>query len=168
MAVVRFATDANTTPLPSNGQPSAIDAAPANKGRKPGSGISRTTVNFWLDTWLLVNFLALVWISFLLRFIFPRGTAASGWTLWGYGYDDWANVQFATLAVLMLGILVHVMLHWTWVCGVITSRMHRPDGKPVRWDDGVRTLVGVGLIVVLLNIMGLLMALAALTIRTTP
>lgn len=166
MAVARFATDSNMAPLPSNEKLNVSGPTMPTNGRKPSSGISRTTINFWLDTWLLVNFLALVWISFLLRFIFPRGTTASGWSLWGYGYDDWSNAQFATLAVLMLGILVHVMLHWTWVCGVITSRMHRADGKPVRWDDGVRTLVGVGLIVVLLNVLGLLMALAALTIRT--
>jgi hypothetical protein len=165
MAVVRFATDSGA-PSDSGINGPATRARPANQdGRKPSGGISRTTINFWLDAWLLLNFLALAWISFVLRFVFPRGTAASGWMLWDYSYDEWSNAQFVTLMILMLGILVHVMLHWTWVCGVITSHMHRPDGKPVRWDDGVRTLVGVSLLVVLVNILGLLMALAALMVR---
>ncbi len=143
----------------------AKSAKPAKAGAQKTGGISRTTVNFWLDTWLMLNLLAVVWIAFVLRFIFPRGTAAAGWTLWGYDYDAWAGAQFASIVALMLGVLVHVMLHWTWVCGVITGHLGRRDGKPVRWDDGTRTIVGVSLIVVLVNVLGLLMALAALMIR---
>ena len=68
--------------------------------------------------------------------------------------------------VLSVGILIHVMLHWSWVCGVITNRRKRHDGKPVRWEDGTRTLVGVGLIVVILNVLGILMAIANLTVKS--
>lgn len=164
MAVARFATESKSSRFPSNDQPKDLASTAAANGRKPSGGMSRTRINFWLDAWLLVNFLAMVWITFVLRFLFPRGTLASGWSLWGHGFDDWSNAQFVIMAVFMLSILIHLMLHWTWVCGVITSRMHRPDGKPVRWDDGVRTLVGVGLIVILLNFLGLLMAIAALMI----
>jgi hypothetical protein len=147
-----------------------MPAAPsASKKSQPSSEergtVSWTIINFWLDAALLVVFLLLVWISFVLRFVFPRGTSAAGWTLWGYGYDDWANLQFGTLSVLMVGILVHVMFHWTWVCGVITSRFLSRKAKPPRWDDGTRTLVGVGLIVAIVNVLGALMALSVLMIR---
>ena len=126
---------------------------------------SRTAVNFWLDSALLVVFLLLAWVSVVLRFVFPAGTAAAGWTLWGRGFDDWSAFQFALLSVLAFGILLHVMLHWSWVCGVVANRLSRWKGKSMRLDDGVQTLYGVGLLIVILNVVGLLIAAAALMIR---
>lgn len=142
------------------------ESASAARAPNKAGGISRTVVNFWLDTALAVNFLALVWVSFVLRFVFPRSADAAGWSLWGYGYGRWQNLQFGLLSVLLFGVVVHVMLHWTWVCGVITGHLPKIDGKPRRWDDGTRTLLGVGLIVVLLNVLGALMALAALMVQS--
>lgn len=133
--------------------------------RETSSGISRTIVNFWLDATLAVIFLALVWVTFVLRFAFPRPTAAAGWKLWGYGYDDWMNLQFIVLILQLLATLLHVMLHWTWVCGVITGKLLPRGPRPPRWEDGTRTVVGVSLLVVIVNVLGGLMALAALMIR---
>lgn len=125
---------------------------------------TRTTTNFFLDVLLLVTFLVLVWITFALRLVFPAATTAASWSLWGYGFDDWANLQFIVLLVLMIEILIHVMLHWTWVCGVITNHLEFRAGTPVRWDDGTRTLVGVGILIFIINLMGVLMAIASLTL----
>ena len=70
------------------------------------------------------------------------------------------------LCLLTLEVLLHVMLHWPWVCGVIASRwLQRPDGKKAKMDDGRRTLVGVGFMIFLLNCMGLGIAAAALMIQ---
>jgi hypothetical protein len=151
---------------PMNEFPGSVSSRqPTAQKVSPKRGISRTAINFCLDALLLVTFLTLVWISFVLRFVFPQATVASGWSVWGYGYDDWARMQFGMLMFLSVSILIHVMLHWSWVCGVITSRMKRHDGKPVRWEDGTRTLVGVGLIVAIVNILGILLAIASLTAR---
>jgi hypothetical protein len=58
------------------------------------------------------------------------------------------------------------MLHWSWVCGVIGGRLLRSrDGKKRVMDDGQRTILGVGLMIVLLNVMGLGIALAVLSVR---
>ena len=87
---------------------------------------------------------------------------AGGWTLWGLDYEGWSSVQVSLLGVILLAILVHVMLHWKWVCGVIATRLlHRP-GKV---DDGTETLYGVALLIVLvMTTTGLLVA-AQLMIR---
>jgi uncharacterized membrane protein len=45
--------------------------------------------------------------------------------LWGLGYDQWQTIQFGMVAALALGILIHLMLHWSWVCGVIATRLAR-------------------------------------------
>ena len=125
--------------------------------------MTRTLINLFLDTSLLINFSALIFSSVITRFIFPPGPDARGWRLWGLSYDQWASVQFATIAVLALGVLVHVMLHWSWVCGVVATHLAR-DKKP-RLNEGMQTLYGVGLLIVLFNLLGLAIAIAALTIR---
>jgi hypothetical protein len=47
--------------------------------------MSRTIINFLLDTTLLVAFCALVFSAVIVRFIFPPGPDAKGWPLWGLG-----------------------------------------------------------------------------------
>jgi hypothetical protein len=125
--------------------------------------MSRTSINFLLDALLLTAFAVLVWSGMIVRFIFPPGPDARGWFLWGLAYDQWQTIQFAMVAVLALGILVHLMLHWSWVCGVIATRLAR--GKKAKLDDGTQTLYGVGLLIVIFNLLGLAIAVAALSVQ---
>jgi hypothetical protein len=125
--------------------------------------MSRTFVNFILDASLLTAFAVLIWSSMIVRFVFPPGPDAKGWFLWGLAYDQWQTIQFAMVAVLALGILVHVMLHWSWVCGVLVTRLARD--KKAKIDDGTQTLYGVGLLIVIFNLLGLAIAAAALSIQ---
>jgi hypothetical protein len=83
-------------------------------------------------------------------------------------YGEWATINgsqfsFATVAVFALGILLHAMMHWSWVCGVITTRMARD--KKAKLDEGAQTIYGVGLLIVILNILGLAIAVATLMIQ---
>jgi hypothetical protein len=126
--------------------------------------MSRTTVNFLLDSLLLVAFSILVWSAVIVRFVFPPAYDSRGWTLWDLSLDDWLSVQFAMVAVLALGVLIHVMLHWSWVCGVVASRVSR--NKKGKIDNGTQTLYGVGLLIVILNVLGLAIAAGALMIRS--
>jgi hypothetical protein len=128
--------------------------------------MSRTLLNFILDSLLLTAFAVLVWSAVVVRFVFPPGTSAAGWLLWGMSYDQWVTLQFAMVAILALGVLIHVMLHWTWVCGFIAARLGR--GKKAKLDDGTQTLYGVGLLIVIFNLLGLAIAAAALSIQPPP
>ena len=126
----------------------------------------QTLINFWLDAALLLNFLSLVWVSVIVQFVFPPAVAANGFRLWGLALSQWMDIQFGCVAALSLGILCHLMLHWSWVCGVLTTRfLRRRGGEKRTMDDGQRTILGVGLMIVLLNIMGLGIAAAVLSIR---
>lgn len=127
---------------------------------------NQTIINFWLDSLLLLVFLSLVWIAVVVQFVFPPAGAASGYTLWGMALSQWMDVQFGVLAIFCLGIVLHLMLHWSWICGVLGSRfVRRRDGKKRVMDDGQRTILGVGLMIVLLNIMGLGIAMAVISVR---
>ena len=127
--------------------------------------MSRTVVNFWLDTTLLVTMLLLIWSSTIIRFVFPPAANARGWVLWGGTLEQWIGFQIIVLSILTFLILIHVMLHWTWICGVVTTRFLRRKEAKRNLNDGTRTLYGVGLLIVLLHVMGLATAAAVLTIQ---
>lgn len=155
-------------PMTADPDISATKDRPANSGsrQKPAARktISRTIVNFWLDASLLILFTVLSWVTVVLRFVFPPGPDSEGWTLWGRTYVQWVGFQFVVLAAFSLGVLVHVMLHWPWVCGVVQSRLVKKKGGG-KMDDGSRTLWGVATLIVIFNIIGLAIAVAVLTIQ---
>ena len=119
-------------------------------------------INLLLDAALLITFMALCFAAVVVRFVFPPGPAADGWTLWGLDYDAWGGLQFALLATLAIGILVHVMLHWSWVCTMVASRVS--GDRKARVDDGLQTIYGVGLLIVILSAVGLGVAAAVLSV----
>ncbi len=115
-------------------QPSSHERPRSRLGSSSGekkSAPSKTLLNFWLDTFLLLNFVTLLYVATVVRFVFPAGTVADDWTLWGFSFDAWSDLQFVLLGILAMGITVHVMLHWPWVCGVLASRL-LPRGAACR------------------------------------
>jgi hypothetical protein len=135
---------------------------PSRPARTP-RGWSWNDVNLVLDVGLLVVFVALLFTAVVVRFVFPPGPAAGGWRLWGLDYDAWGGIQFGLVATLALGVLVHVMLHWSWVCNMVAGRCLKT--RQGRVDDGLQTIYGVGLLIVLLTAVGVALAAAVLTIR---
>lgn len=134
--------------------------------RPRGSFWSRhsTLINFWLDALLLILFMVQAWIFAVLYAVFPRG-AGREWTIWGGNTADWFDALFVTFCVFSAAIVVHVMFHWGWICGVVSTRiLRRKAGR----DDGSQTLIGVGLIVVLIHVLmaGILAARVGLTSTT--
>ena len=139
---------------------------PSNDHSDPephGRGWTWNDVNLVLDAALLVVFTALCFAAVVVRFVFPPGPVAKGWTLWGLDYDAWGGIEFALVAALALGVLVHVMLHWSWVCNMVAGRFM--GNRKGRVDDGLQTIYGVGLLIVLLAIAGGGVAAAVLTVR---
>jgi hypothetical protein len=55
------------------------------------------------------------------------------------------------------------MLHWAWVCSVFATKVLR--GRSARPDEGMQTIWGVGLLIVVVNVIGLLLGLAYLMVQ---
>lgn len=108
-----------------------------------------TIINFWLDVLLLVLFMVQAWMFAVLHAVFPRG-AGSEWTIWGATRLDWSEALLATFCVFAIAVVLHVMFHWAWICGVVATRLL---GIKARRDDGSHTLIGVGLLVLLIHIL---------------
>ena len=62
-------------------------------------------------------------------------------------------------------ILIHLMLHWTWICGVVSNRVTQWRAMPVRIDEASRTVYGVGLLILVVNVVGVSIAAAVLMIQ---
>ena len=120
-----------------------------------------TIINFWLDLLLLILFLIQAWILGVLKVIFPRG-GGSEWKVWGATSVHWADLYFNIFCAFSVAVILHVMLHWNWICGVIITRILR---RKVTRDDGSRTLIGVAVMVAIFHIIaaGLLVARMGLT-----
>lgn len=128
--------------------------------------MSRSWINFWLDVLLLLLFCTLMAVATIVRFVFPPAAESHSWRLWGGTYDEWGNLQFGLVAALALSILVHVMLHWNWVCGLVAAKVSA--NRKGKVDDGLQTIYGVGLLILLLTLIGGVLAAAQLTIVQPP
>jgi hypothetical protein len=132
------------------------DTQSASQGR-PRRSWTWNDVNLVLDIALLAVFVGLVFTSVVIRFVFPPGPVAAGWSLWGFDYDAWCGIQFGMLALLAGGVLLHLMFHWSWVCTMLASRLSRD--RKARIDEGMQTIYGVMLLIAIL--VGLTVATAA-------
>jgi hypothetical protein len=149
-----------------------VDAAtqPASSPR-PGTNprgrrrLSVSVINFSIDVSLLALLSLLGWVSAVLQFVFPAPTAAAGWSLWSLGYDRWHDIQFAVLCLFAVGIVLHVMMHWNWVCSVIATQIVRAKQRP---DEGMQTIYGVATLIVFLHLIGAGVIAAMLCVHQPP
>jgi hypothetical protein len=157
-------TTTDTSPSDDRAAPAAspqgIDEPP--KGRRR---ISLSVINFWIDALLLVLLSALGWVSATLQVAFPAPTTAAGWTLWGLTYDQWRDVQFGSLCLLALCVVVHVMMHWNWVCSVIATQIVRARQRP---DEGMQTIYGVATLIAILHMIAAGVIAAMLCVHRPP
>jgi hypothetical protein len=109
----------------------------------------KTVINFWLDVGLAVLFLMQAGLIAVLAVVFPPGRP--GWTIWGATQADWMQTLLAVSGLFAIAVVLHVMLHWSWVCGTVATKLlGRKAGK----DDGTQTLIGVGFLIVVLHLLG--------------
>jgi hypothetical protein len=125
----------------------------------------RTRLNFWLDSLLAILFVLLATVTSIAQLIFPVGPGSENWYLWGGDILAWRGLEFGILCALGLGIVVHVMLHWDWVCQIFTQIIL---GQRLGSDDGRRTIYGVLVLMGGLSGMVVVLILAELMIQPPP
>jgi hypothetical protein len=132
------------TPADNRVSDDALESSPARPAHVPW----RTALNYWVDASLAVTLLTLCGVTTVLQFVFPAGHASDGLRLLNRTVEDWRRLQFAAVNVLAVLTVVHVTLHWNWVCSITSTLvLRRPPGR----DHGSRTLVGVAILLALLH-----------------
>ena len=142
----------------------ALNTASIPQVRKPRR-LSVSVINFWIDALILVLLATVGWISAVLQVTFPPPTVSDGWTLWGLNYDQWRDLQFGSLCLFALAILLHVMMHWNWVCSVIATQIVQTRQRP---DEGMQTIYGVATLIVLLHLIAAGVVLAMVCVHRPP
>ncbi|MBN1505533.1 MAG: DUF4405 domain-containing protein [Sedimentisphaerales bacterium] len=90
--------------------------------------MKRTTLDFIIDSIGFVNLLALAATGAIMRWVLPPGSgggqghgyrggrgAGEVRQLLGLGRHDWGDIHFVLAMIFVLLILVHLVLHWTWI-----------------------------------------------------
>lgn len=92
--------------------------------------MKRTTLNFIVDLISFIDLLALACTGFIIKYILPPGSGGGhgyGYrggrgpleeqikTLWSMTRHEWGNVHFYFSVAFIALMLLHLVLHWTWI-----------------------------------------------------
>ena len=88
-------------------------------------------------------------VATIVQFVFPPGTGPRGWALWGTDFNQWSSLQYGFICDFGFVSMIHVMLHWSWVCTIVARRLLKQTEIP---DDGIQTILGAGLLIGLLRL----------------
>jgi hypothetical protein len=126
--------------------------------------VKRNTLNFIIDVGSALVMAAMVASGLIIRFVLPPGSGSRR-QLWGLGRHDWGDVHFWLAAAAGAVVVLHVALHWQWVC--VTTLRCLPGGgdrkmppTPLR-----RNLTGVAFLSLLVLLFGGFVWLASAGVR---
>ncbi|UCG56371.1 MAG: DUF4405 domain-containing protein [Phycisphaerales bacterium] len=85
------------------------------------------TLNFWIDLASFAVLFALAVTGLLIHYVLPPCGSCSGsgctqenaLTLWGLDRHDFGKVHFYLAVATVTLVVIHVCLHWTWVCSTV-------------------------------------------------
>ncbi|MDY7110369.1 MAG: DUF4405 domain-containing protein [Planctomycetota bacterium] len=89
--------------------------------------LRKNTLNFIVDLLTLLTILTMIGTGLIMYFTLPPGSGSRGLILWGLGRHEWGDVHFWASVALGVLLILHVALHWSWVCGTIRRLLHGPS-----------------------------------------
>jgi len=132
----------------------------------------RNTLNFLIDAGLMLLMFGMIGTGLVMRFMLPPGTGGrhgeAHRTLWGLGRHDWGDIHFWLAGAVAALLLVHVALHWAWVCGTarrFTACGEAPTGA---LTSRRRNLYGAGFLVLLAALFAGFVWIALASLETVP
>ena len=117
---------------------------------------SRSTINFLLDSFAFLVLLAVLWTRVITHVIVPPPVSGETGSrvLWGWSFDRWDQLNFWLTMFFAVVILVHLVLHWTWVSHLIHQRVKSITKSRTVLDSGTQTVYGVGFLITVLMVLG--------------
>lgn len=134
---------------------------PAAAPAKEEKSLSSNAFNFIVDCIMVVSGTCVLAATMLLAFVFPAASKSAGYSVWGTGYDGWVQFLVANISIFLVLILLHIILHWSWACMFVTSRLSKRLGRKVVLDDSAKTIWGVIALIVVLTIAAIFVGAAS-------
>ena len=115
--------------------------------------LTRSGWNLLVDLLALLLMLGLVVTGLVIGLVLPAGSGGrgggGGLELWGWGRHDWGDLHAWLSAFLGGVVLLHLVLHWRWVCKQTPRLLGlRPTAASAQQARTAR-IVGCGLLAVL-------------------
>jgi len=98
--------------------------------------MKRNTLNFYIDLASFLVLFALLVMGLLIHYVLPPCGNCDGsgpskeLTLWGYGRHDFGRVHFYLALGTASLVLLHICLHWPWVCATCCNLLGLKLGSP--------------------------------------
>jgi hypothetical protein len=83
----------------------------------------KNTLNFAVDVITLLVMLTMVATGLVMKYALPPGSGGKGLMLWTLTRHEWGDVHFWLSVAIAALLVLHVLLHWAWVCGTIRRLM---------------------------------------------
>lgn len=100
--------------------------------------MSRSTMNFVLDLGSFSVLLGLTVTGLIMKYILPPGTSGLGQVLhdgtgqgvnikelWSMTRHEWGSIHFYLAVIFVVLMIIHVILHWTWIKCYVKSVISR-------------------------------------------
>ena len=98
----------------------------------------RNTINFVVAVLSFLNLVGLMFTGFIMKLILPPGTGGLGRALhggggrgihikelWSMTRHEWGNIHFYLAVTFVVLMIVHIILHWTWIKCYVKSIVSR-------------------------------------------
>lgn len=128
--------------------------------------MKRNTLNFVVDALTMLALLGVVLTGLFVRYALPTGSAKLGWTLLGLGRHEWGDVHFWFTVATGSLLLLHLALHWSWVCATTSRVLLRHGARSRLAPAWQRNLIGVATLAILISAVTILVNEARLMVRT--
>ena len=102
--------------------------------------MKRSTLNFIIDLISFIDLLGLTFTGFIMKYILPPGTGGYGRGfrggrepveeikyLWSMTRHDWGYIHFYLAVGFVILMVVHIILHWSWIKSYFKSLLGFPQ-----------------------------------------
>ena len=128
--------------------------------------MKRNTLNFVVDVVTALVLFSMVATGLIVRFVLPPGSGGRQ-ALWGLGRHDWGDLHFWLAVGIGVLVLVHIALHWQWVCATALQLFRRGAAEPASVSRASGNLAGFGLLVLIVGIFAGFVWLAQINVQET-
>ena len=102
--------------------------------------LSKIKINFWLDLAIFAAFMATAVTGLLLWLIIPAGQGNGATVLFGLTRREWVDVHNWVGLAMLLGVIIHLGLHWPWIV-CVTSRFFGRLARQARLNFSLDSLM---------------------------